>query len=159
MPIQMTVKTRGAELIRKGLQDLTAEVPKIARKDIYTSMLNVRRIMRTPGKKPTYPIQWDSDKQRRYVLAMLRAANNLPYTRTDQLPRGWIIERAGENGYKLYNPAPAAVYVYGNLEGERQSKIHEQRWPVMQEVVEAAILELPPAIESHISYYGRSKGF
>ena len=159
MPVQMTVKTKDADLVRKGLQDLTAQVPRIARKDIYTKMTEVRKIMRTPGKKPTYPIQWDSDKQRRFVLAMLRAANNLPYRRTDKLPSGWTIERAGENGYKLYNPAPTAVYVYGNMQGERQSKIHENRWPVMQEVVDAAIVELPPEIESHISYYGRSKGF
>lgn len=159
MPIQMTIKTRGADLVRKGLQDLAAEVPKIARKDIYTAMTEVRKLLKTPGKKPTYPINWDSDRQRRYVLAMLRAANNLPYRRTDNLPSGWTIERAGENGYKLFNPASAAVYVYGNYEGARQSKIHENRWPIMQEIVEAAIVKLPPDIESHISYYGRSKGF
>jgi len=155
MPVQMTIKTRGATLVRKGLQDLGAEVPKIARKDIYDALRGARKIMSTPGRKPTYPIDWDSDKQRRYVMAMLRAANNIPYRRTDELPKGWTIERAGANGYMLHNPAPAAVYVYGNYEGRRQSHIHEGRHPVAQETVEAAIQRLPDDIEQYISYYAR----
>jgi hypothetical protein len=159
MPVQMTIKTQGAELVRKGLQDLEAEVPKIARLDIYDMMLDVRAIMRNPGLRPSYPIRWDSDKQRRFVLAMLRENDNLPYRRTDELPKGWTIEKAGVNGYKLYNPATASVYVYGNFEGARQSRIHQGRHPVVQQIVEIALQRLPPDIEEHISYYGRQKGF
>lgn len=158
MPVQMTIKTQSAELVRKGLADLGAEIPKIARKDIYDMMREIRKTMRTPGRPPTYPIRWDSDKQRRFVLAMLRAKGNLPYHRTNALPSGWQIE-AVTNGYRLYNPAPAAVYVYGNFEGARQSSIHRGRHPVVQELTEAAIQRLPPDIESHISYYSREKGF
>lgn len=158
MPVQMTIKTQGAELVRKGLADLSEEIPKITRKDIYDMMREIRKTLRKPGKRPTYPIQWDSDKQRRFVLAMLRAKNNLPYQRTNRLPSGWEIERTGD-GYKLYNSAAPAVYVYGNFEGARQSRIHQGRHPVMQEVAEAAIQNLPPQIEQHISYYGREKGF
>lgn len=158
MPVQMTVKVHDAELVRQGLQDLAAEVPQIGRKGIYDMMLGVRKIMRTPGEKPTYPINWDSDKQRRFVLAMLAAKNNLPYNRTNELPKGWTIE-AVTNGYKLYNPAKAAVYVYGNFEGARQSAIHKSRHPVAQQTVEAGIRKLPPDIEQNISYYARKKGF
>lgn len=158
MPVQMTVKATGAEIVRKGLADLEAEIPKIARRDIYDMMREVRSIMRTPGRRPTYPIQWDSDKQRRYVLALLRSQDNLPYQRTDELPSGWDIERTG-HGYRLFNRAPQAVYLYGNFEGARQSKIHEGRHPIVQQAVEAHIVDLPPAIEQHITYYGREKGF
>jgi hypothetical protein len=72
----------------------------------------------------------------------------------NRMPSSWEIESV-EQGYNLYNTAPAAVYVYGNYEGARQSRIHQGRWPVMQEVVERGITELPPEIEEHISYYGR----
>lgn len=158
MPVQMTIKTQGAELVRKGLEDLGAEIPKIARLDIYNMMLSVRRLLRAPGRPPTYPIKWDSDKQRRFVLAMLRAKGNLPYQRTGGLPAGWQIERVAD-GYRLYNPARAAVYVYGNFEGARQSRIHQGRHPVVQELTEAVIQRLPPDIEQHITYYAREKGF
>lgn len=158
MPVQMTIKATGAEIVRKGLADIEAEIPKIARKDIYDVMRSIRTKMRTPGKKPTYPIKWDSEKQRRYVIAMLRERGNLPYRRTNALPSGWTIENVG-SGYRLANPAQAAVYVYGNYEGARQSRIHEGRHPVMQKTVEDGIKTMPPAIEEHITYYARAKGF
>jgi len=165
MPVQMTVKTYQAELVRKGLADLEAEIPKIARKDIYDMMREVRTILRKPGRKPTYPINWDSDKQRWFFIFSKGSFKRgykgpwmAPYQRTNDLPSGWQIERTGD-GYRLYNPADAAVYVYGNFEGARQSKIHQQRHPVVQEVVEARITQLPADIEEHISYYGREKGF
>lgn len=157
MPVQLTVKVRGSELVRQGLEDVLNEAPKIGRKRIYDMMRDVLKILKTPGKKPTYPIKWDSDRQRRYVIAMLRARDNLPYRRTDALPRGWDIARV-DKGYRLANAASAAVYVYGNYEGERQSSIHEGRHPVFQEIVEEAIQELPPDIEQHITYYARQRG-
>ena len=159
MAIQLKMKTVGAELVRKGLEDLTRAVPHIGRERIYQKARAVLKIMKVPGRKPSYPINWDSERQRRFVLAMLREKDNLPYQRTGALPAGWTIERAGENGYRLQNTADAAVYVYGNYEGARQSKIHKSRHPVFQEVMENAINELPPDIEKHISYYGRQKGF
>lgn len=153
----MTVKTRGAELVRDGLEDLTKEVPLISRKRIYESMLGVRKILSTPAPKPTYPLRWASERQRRYVIAMLKAQGNLPYRRTNQMPRGWVIERT-ETGYRIYNTNDAAVHVYGNYEGARQQPMHEGRHPVMQRVVEEAIQKLPSEIEGDITYYGRSKG-
>lgn len=159
MAVQLSVKLApDAKLVRKGLEDLGAEIPKIARKDIYDMMLRVRKVMRTPGKRPRYPIQWDSDKQRRYVLAMLREQDNLPYRRTDALPNAWDIVRT-PTGYRMENPLSAAVYVYGNFAGERQSSIHEGRHPVAQEIMDAEIDGLPPTIEEHITRYGRVKGF
>lgn len=154
MPVQLSVKATGAEVVRKGLADLEAAVPKIARKDIYDMMRAALKTLRTPGKRITYPVKWDSERQRRYVLALLRSQNNLPYRRTDELPRGWTIEKL-DKGYRLYNPSSAAVYVYGDFEGARQSRIHQQRWPLTQEIVEKEIQGLPPLIEQHISYYGR----
>lgn len=157
MPIQMTVKTKGAELVRKGLEDLTTQIPQIARSRIYNTMLAMRRELRTPAPRPTYPIRWDSDRQRRYVLAMLRARDDLPYQRTGELPAAWEIVPA-RNGYRLENPKSAALYLYGDHSGSGQSNIHAGRHPLMAVVVENHIMELPPDIENHISYYARGKG-
>lgn len=157
MTVQLSIKTQGAELVRQGLQDLEREIPLIGRRGIYDLMLDVRAVMRTPGSTPTYPIKWDSDKQRRYVLAMLREADNLPYRRTNALPRAWDIQKL-PNGYRLFNPEQAAVYIYGNYEGQRQSRIHEGRHPIAQETIEIGLQRLPQEIESKISYYAREKG-
>ena len=158
MPVQLTIKAQGAELVRSGLQDLEANIPKVGRLQIYKMMLKIRGILRTPAPRPSYPIQWDSEKQRRFVLAMLGADDNLPYHRTDALPRAWEIENTG-NGYQIYNSQDAAVYVYGDYSGSRQSRIHAGRQPVFQEVAEREIEDLPADIEQNISYYAREKGF
>lgn len=155
--IQLKVRTRNAELVRQGLEDFTREIPLIGRRRIYESMLAVRTRLRKPGTRIVYPVNWDSERQRRFVIAMLRQRGNLPYQRTNALPEAWEIERA-DDGYRLVNKNDAAVYVYGNYEGDRQSNIHAGRWPVMQEEVEAAIQELPEEIEQNITYYAREKG-
>lgn len=156
MAIQLTVKAVGADLVRKGLEDLAAETPKIARQTIYDALNRGAKILRSPGSPSRYPVQWDSEVQRRAFFASGGFGGGIPYQRTNRLPSGWTIE-ALPTGWRLMNPNPAAVYVYGNYEGARQSRIHQGRWPVMQEVVENAIMGLPQDIEDKISYYGRSK--
>lgn len=157
MPVQLSVKATGADVVRQGLQDLAAEIPKIGRKGIYDKLLPVRTALRKPGARPSYPIQWDSDKQRRYVMAKLRAMNNIPYHRTGS-QRRWELVKL-DKGYRFEHPSPHAVYLWGDFQGARQSRIHEGRWPAMQPLVEAAIQKMPPEIEKKITYYGRSKGF
>ena len=156
---QITIKTQGAEIVRQGLQDLGAEVPKIGRLGIYRGMQSIVRRMKTPGSPPTYPINWDSEKQKRFVLAMLRSRDDLPYTRNGRYIAEWGIVKSGEIGYMIHNEAPQAVYIGGNYEGMRQSRIHEGRWPVFHDEVEAELEKMPTEIESHITYYARSKGF
>lgn len=158
MPIQLSVKTTGsAELVRQGLEDLAKEIPLIGRKRIYEKMLTVRTALRKPGARPSYPIQWDSERQRRAFFASDGFGRGIPSQRTGSEGRWQIVKLA--EGYRFEHPSPHAVYLWGNYEGARQSKIHEGRWPVLQPLVEAAIQELPPEIESHISYYARNKGF
>lgn len=155
--IQLKIKSTNATIVRQGLEDFTREIPLIGRKRIYDMMLEAKSILSTPGSPVSYPVNWDSEKQRIYVISMLRERNNLPYQRTGALPDAWKIEKAGD-GYIMYNPQPAAVYVYGNYEGARQSRIHRGRHPVMQEVLETRIQGLPSEIEQAITYYGRQKG-
>jgi hypothetical protein len=74
--------------------------------------------LRTEPGAAKKPIQWTSDKQRRYVMAKLREEDNLPYKRTHQLSEGWESSYVLEgNGIVIIvrNPAPSAKFVYGSL--------------------------------------------
>jgi hypothetical protein len=158
MPVQLSVRTIGADLVRRGLEDLGAEIPKISRLRIYQSMLKVRTRLRAPAPKPSYPIRWDSERQRRFVLAMLSERGGLPYRRSGRYQKGWNIVKTG-TGYRIENNSPGALHIGGDHSGRGQSNIHQGRWPLFQNIVEEEIRGLPQDIESHITYYSRRKGF
>ena len=154
MPIQLQVKVQGAELVRQGLEDFDREIPAIGRKRIYNTMLKIRRRLAAPVRRPSYPIDWDSDKQRRYVMALLRRQGNIPYKPTGRYEKNWQITKT-ENGYSIENDAPPARYLSGNFRGQGQSHIHEGRRLIMAEAVEQEIQGLPEEIDDAITYYGR----
>lgn len=80
--------------------------------------------------KPTYPLRWASDKQRKFVMAKLRRENNLPYRRTGRIRQAWMgkITRDGNSfGYTVSNSAPASVFVYGSLAQNRTAAIRFQQ--------------------------------
>ncbi len=76
-----------------------------------------------------YPLDWQSDRQRRYVMAMLREDNNLPYGRTHELAKAWDILIAVDNGqgvFTVINNDPAAEFV----QGDRAQRMHlANGWP------------------------------
>ncbi len=49
----------------------------------------VRSLVNVTIPKPSYPLQWKSEKQRRFVMAKLRKAGNIPYKRTGAFQKGW----------------------------------------------------------------------
>jgi hypothetical protein len=157
MPIQLQVKTVGAKLVRQGLEDFEAAIPEIGRKRIYDTMRRIRATLATPPRRPTYPIDWDSEKQRRYVMALLTRQGNIPYKPTGRYEKNWEIVKT-QHGYSIENDAPFAKYASGDFRGESQSHIHEGRRPLMARVVEDEIQNLPAEIDGAISYYGRGHG-
>lgn len=156
MPVQLSVHTKGAELVRQGLQDLDREIPRIGRKGIYDMMRRVRARLRTPAPRPSYPITWDSERQRRAFFATDGFGRGIPYHRTGRYEAGWDIV-ATPTGYMIQNTWSKARYVGGDYSGQGQSLIHAGRHPLFQNVIEEEIQELPEGIEEAITYYGRSK--
>jgi hypothetical protein len=76
-----------------------------------------QRLAQAPAR-PAYPIQWTSERQRRYVMALLRANDNLPYRRTERLERGWqsvIRPEAFGASITTFNAMPYAKFVQGGL--------------------------------------------
>jgi hypothetical protein len=90
--------------------------------------------MQEPGTEIEYPVNWDSEKQRRAFFATNGFGAGIPYQRTGTLEGEWIKD-AIEMGYEVLNPDPIAHYVYGTLtggispSGGGPSRIHEGRWP------------------------------
>lgn len=66
------------------------------------------------------PIQWTSDKQRKFVMAMLRKDNpdGTEYPRTHALSQGWVVKSSTQGNVfsiTFENPAPEAKFVYGSM--------------------------------------------
>lgn len=82
-----------------------------------------------PGK-PTYPIQWTSEKQRRAFFATDGFGGGIPYRRTGKLAKAWIAEARRDGDSFLFvieNPAKAAPFVYGSLAQNRTSALRFQQ--------------------------------
>jgi hypothetical protein len=66
--------------------DVLPQVAKAVQVRSIDPLLNRLRIY---PPRAVYPIEWKSEKQRRYVMMLLRRQNNIPYQRTGDLARGW----------------------------------------------------------------------
>lgn len=107
--------------------------------ELLGTVTQIQKDMSEPGKPITYPVNWDSEKQRRFVMAKLHAENDLPYTRKNEYISRWIIAPL-PNGLSLSNKHPAGAIggtltgvtslqgLGGQAFGSWQSKIHRGRW-------------------------------
>lgn len=157
MPVQLTIKAQGAELVRQGLEDVTAEIPRIGRKRIYEATRRAQAILRLPKSRPRYPIRWVSERQRRAFFASDGFGRGIPSSRSGRSLQ-WEISPTG-NGYTLFNSSDYSRYLYGYADGSGQSQIFDADYPLFRDVVENEIENLPEDIKEHISYYCRGKGF
>jgi hypothetical protein len=158
MPVQLSVTTNNsATLVRKGLEDLAAETPKIGRETIYTQLKDARTEMSKPAKPITYPVNWDSQKQRIKFFASDGFGKGIPYTPTGKSSRSWVIERR-DNGWTFKNTYGPAKYLFGSATGEKQSNIHKGRRPVFREVMDKYIAKLPAAITDNLRKFIAKRG-
>jgi hypothetical protein len=134
---QLTITvTPPAELVRKKLQDLTAEIPQIGRLQIYRTAQAVVRGMKIYPPAPA---------ESRYV-------------RTGVLGAGWGI--VGQtNGYSIRNNTAYTKYVVGNAYGLEQAWMHVGRWQKLRDVTEQETGKLPAEVEKEISLAARRHGF
>ena len=109
-------------------------------------------IMRRSGLPVRYPITWDSVKQMRKVIAMLRERGDLPYTRKGGYENAWE-KQPLSNGIAVQNIGHKAIFMAGapsgNFAGARQvqpsgqSNIHKGRWRLIKPVLDAVNARLP----------------
>jgi hypothetical protein len=115
----------------------------------------VRRAMAVPGKASRSPVKWDSERQRRFVMAKLSEEDNLPYKRTRRYQQGWRVHKETQ-GYVLSNPVEYSGFVAGVASGRLQdaqhvtstgqSHIHKDRWKVLAVTLSKVVARLPKRI-------------
>lgn len=150
---KLSIKVRG-ELVRMGLQDLSVELPRVGRRQIRTMLNRVQKRLSVPGKPPTYPIKWDSAKQRKAFFATDGFGRGIPTKRTGEYAAGWKIEPI-TNGYALTNETEYSKFVGGDAFGVVHSGIHKDRWQVYRDVVDEEVQTLPDEIEREIVMVAR----
>jgi len=72
------------------------------------------------------PIEWASEKQRRFVMAMYREKGIEKYERTHQLSESWKFLALTEGRVfrvEIENPAPQAKFVYGSMAQNRAAAL------------------------------------
>lgn len=156
MTSSITVDIRGT-LVRQGLQNLAGELPEIGRLRIYRAAQSIQTSMKVEGKKPTYPIQWDSEKQRRAFFASKGFGGGIPHVRTKTYIRAWTLTKLGEIGYRVANASKGAEAIAGDALG-RQSKIHVGRWPAFRPVIDKELSMLPSMIQKDIQVAIQKQG-
>ena len=135
--MQLTI-TSNVGLVRQGLQDLGAEIPKIGRRKVFDAMNRITREME--GYPPERPGQ--------------------TYVRTGRLGFSWDVKRL-DDGYVITNNARSrygqyyAQYVVGNAYGTGQAWMHVGRWQVFRDVVDAEMAKLPQAVADAIEMVAR----
>ena len=130
---RITINVRNAEMVRKGLEDLTAEIPKIGRQTIYDAMVRIQMSMKK--YPPTRPGQ--------------------TYVRTYKLREGWVVVKREEMSYGINNQVPYTRYVVGDAYGMGQAWMHAGRWQIFRDVVDDEASRLPAEVERAISVVAR----
>lgn len=133
----LSMNVVGADIVRQGLQDLGAEIPRIGRLQLYqSSQAIVRRMKEYPPERP-----------------------GQTYQRTGTLGGGWTIVPASSGmGYAVSNNVPYTPFVVGNAYGLEQAWMHQGRWNLLRDVAEEEVDKLPPQVEEAISMVARRVG-
>ena len=124
-------------------------------------------LKRIPGK-PNYPIVWKTERQRRFVMAMLtrRAKENgrypdISYQRTGEGSDSWVWKMtSGKHGVGLdiSSAWAASQFVYGTLNQQSatnalrpQQPFHAGRWPEAARIVKEGFVRIQAEIEKELA--------
>ncbi len=153
---EITLTTNdSAKMVRQGLQNLEKQIPEVGRLQIYRVFQRIKSRMSREALRPSGPINWDSERQRKAFFASDGFGGGIPTRRTGTYARGWQIERQ-DNGYRLTNAAESyARYVGGDAFGMSQSGIHRGRWPLFRDAVDEEIANLPEEVEKNLELASR----
>lgn len=155
--VSITAKVVNAEIVRQGLENFGAEVPKVGRQRLYLTMLRIKTRLSKAPPKSSGPVNWDSPKQRRAYFATDGFYGGIPYRRRGTYERAWIIQRV-DDGYKLFNDFLMAVHITGDIYGRGQSRIHADRWPMFKTVSFEEMRDLPDELFADVEKAKKKSG-
>ena len=126
--------------IRKDIGGIPRKFNKAVKGVLEKTGESILRTLKKPGRRPTYPINWDTPKQQRFVLGNFES----PYKRTAKTRNAWKM-KATSASVVISNKKGHAVFLYGSVTGKLpgavhvlptgQSHIHEGRYPLSFEVI------------------------
>ena len=145
----MRTETVNAADFSKLIDGIAAEVNAACLRGMHTTIKKIKAEMDKPGKPISYPVQWDSEKQRRAFFATNGFGRGIPTKRTGDYLAARSIT-AVENGYPLRNTAPYAMFVSGGSYGNTQSRIHKTRWNKLSDAIDAGLSGLKADILSEL---------
>ena len=120
------------------LSDLTVGIVEV----LQQTAGNIKTRMSESGSPSTSPVQWDNDRQRRYVMWKLGGE---PYQRTGEYERSWTVQNESF-GAVLSAPSPAAAI--GGFPAGWQSRIHRGRWNNLTRVLFDELGKIPDKLSN-----------
>lgn len=137
----LTFKRGGLRAVKQRIQNAPTAVIKEHRAIMRRVGEQAKAELRVQPGRPKYPIQWQSERQRRAFFASKGFGRGIPTRRTGALGKGWSFEyglntrgqfRFGTGVIlRLVNKLPYAKYVQGN----QQQKMHKNtRWRTARSV-------------------------
>ncbi len=105
------------DALKDAARTLPAKTRTAYRRNVGRLRSRLLARLQVKPNKPTYPLRWKSERQRRYVMAKLREEGNLPYQRTDKLLNSYELELVEEPTsaiLRLVNTDPKARFVVGD---------------------------------------------
>lgn len=158
---QVTVKVEAGQ-VKRGLTQLGQAIPKVVNDDVRLMLESAQRELSQEGQPITYPVRWDSERQRRAFFATDGFGRGIPTKRTGAYVRAFRVEKTGfgaARAYTLFNDARHARYVGGSGTGVGQSRIHQGRWKIIAQVVEKYARNLVRVVETGIREVIQRAGF
>lgn len=123
------------------------KIKQYARREVrpFVSQQVDKTLRREPPERQypaDYPLEWTSDRQRKYVMAKLRREGNLPYRRSHEFVRQWHVRGDYTNGLTsivVYHDSDIEQYVTGR----RRQEFHRiTGWPSSGDVLQVIALEV-----------------
>jgi len=119
----------------------------------YRSAEEIRKEVAKPGSPIIYPVNWDSEKQRRAFFATDGFGRGIPTKRTDEYVGAYYAIRR-EDGAEVGNPLAHAKFIGGKA----QSRIHKGRWPIFWDVANRILDRLPERVKRQIVVIAKEAG-
>ena len=141
--ITITTNIKQASQTVKGVNGMILRVNRLKLQSLGEKV--VKR-MRAIGKKITYPVKWDSPRQRRAFFASNGFGRGIPTKRTGAYIKGWRLVRAKQDAWRIENNTKGANYIGGN----RQSRIHKGRWASLQAAIQTELAKFPAELRADI---------
>lgn len=145
-----------AKLAAKQFENLRKAIPVVSKQRFYEAMQLIRKRLQVPGKRVTYPIDWDTLRQMRAFFASDGFGGGIPHIRTGATAAGFTISKLPQ-GFEINNLKRGAVHVFGNALRQRQSRIHRRNWTKFRDIVDAVVKKLPKSIIATLTLKSRPR--